>query len=133
MEPPKLPRLENPPPEPHSIYLLHFENRLHRRHHYFGITKTSRIEQRLSEHAKGQGAKTTTRLLTINDHFHHVRTISPASYQLERLIKNSGHYHRHCPICSKIRAEHPPIRYDREHDPSKAKRLANALRSFSFN
>lgn len=88
-------------PAPHFVvYLLHFDPPVGTARHYIGSSIATNLQRRLSEHASGRGSRLTAYAFK---HHHRVRLVNlfPAyTRRLEQLLKQAGHYSRHCPICN---------------------------------
>ncbi len=73
------------------IYILRFDRPLggqhHQAQHYIGYCKAGRLDQRLQQHATGQGAAITRALVERGIGFELVASF-PGNRQLERRLKN---------------------------------------------
>jgi predicted GIY-YIG superfamily endonuclease len=79
------------------VYLLHFERPYFHARHYIGFTN-DRIEQRLEEHKKGDGARLMQVITQAGIGFEVARTWE-GDRSLERQLKNRKNAARLCPIC----------------------------------
>ena len=79
-----------------TIYLLHFSEAYKHARHYVGFT--TNLEQRLTEHAAGQGARLTQVIKEAGLSFSLARTW-PGTRKTERQIKNRKEAPRLCPVC----------------------------------
>ena len=79
-----------------TVYLLHFATPFRHARHYTGFAFN--LEQRLDQHAKGQGARLTQVILEAGIGFELARTW-PGTRKDERRIKNQKCAPRLCPIC----------------------------------
>jgi predicted GIY-YIG superfamily endonuclease len=78
-----------------TVYLLHYAEPLGRLQHYVGWT--SDLDQRLRQHASGDGSTITARFHQAGTPFVLARTW-PGTRQLERKIKQGGPAN-YCPLC----------------------------------
>lgn len=83
-----------------TVYLLHFERPVGRSSHYIGITRTSRLTDRMREHGHGRGSGLTSRAAKAGVKMWLCRTWETNTVSLERSLKASGHHNQKCPICS---------------------------------
>jgi len=83
-----------------TIYLLHYDHKLGRVHHYLGITRSERLQTRLDEHASKVGSRLTHQLASLNQRFYVARLWTNASPALEKRLKASANLKRSCKICA---------------------------------
>lgn len=79
------------------IYLLHFDRPYKHAKHYLGWTNN--LEQRLTDHRAGTGARLMAVLAREGIGFTLARIWQPADRRRERQIKNQGGLSRSCPEC----------------------------------
>lgn len=80
-----------------TIYLLHFETPYAHARHYTGWTPRM-LDERLADHASGQGARLTAVVLAAGIGWTLARTWA-GSRARERQLKRQGGASRRCPIC----------------------------------
>ena len=78
------------------VYLLHFDRRFQHAAHYTGWALD--LDSRMTEHARGRGARLTAVVLAAGIGWTLARTWDGDRY-LERRIKNRGSAVRQCPVC----------------------------------
>lgn len=86
-----------------TVYLLHFSARISTRHttqHYLGWAAV--LDNRLAEHARGQGARLTAVAHERGITFDLVRTWE-GDRNLERRLKNWHSHRALCPLCTRSR------------------------------
>lgn len=88
-----------------SVYLLHFDKELPRSNgtgagHYLGWAPDAALSERIDKHLKG------TSKVKIIDALHRaggtpvlVKVWPGAGRDVERYMKQMGHFRRHCPLC----------------------------------
>jgi predicted GIY-YIG superfamily endonuclease len=91
------------------VYLLHFERRVSNAQHYLGFTNDERLEQRLTEHVSGRGAKLVKRVLEQGVAIYLARVFPQLNANDERRLKTASHFDKLCPICCPLFAE---LRHD---------------------
>lgn len=79
------------------VYLLHFSKPFKGAKHYIGFTDN--LEQRLSDHRKGKGARILAVAKENGIDFELVRTWE-GDRKTERRLKNQKNAARFCPICN---------------------------------
>ncbi len=83
-----------------TVYLIHFSEPIgsarHRAQHYIGWAVD--VEARLQEHLAGRGARILAYVAAAGITGEVARTWA-GTRELERRLKASGHYQRHCPVC----------------------------------
>lgn len=79
------------------VYLLHFNRPYKHAKHYLGSTRN--LDQRISEHLNGHGARLLEVLVLNNISFQLVRTWK-GDKKLERKLKNMKCSPKLCPICN---------------------------------
>jgi predicted GIY-YIG superfamily endonuclease len=84
-----------------TVYLLHYAEPLRLMRHYVGWT--SNLQQRIEQHASGDGCYTTAQIHRAGIAFVLVRTWT-GTLQLERKIKRGGPTN-YCPLCKDQRRE----------------------------
>lgn len=80
-----------------TVYLLHFDRKLHHAQHYLGIA--DRLEDRLQAHRSGNGARLMQVITEAGITWRLARTWSDGTRELERRLKNRHNSPRLCPIC----------------------------------
>jgi len=83
--------------KPGTVYLLHFSEAYKHARHYMGYA--SDLEERLSRHRSGQGARLLSVLKASGIGWECVRTWR-GSRALERKLKNFKNAPTLCPVCS---------------------------------
>jgi predicted GIY-YIG superfamily endonuclease len=83
-----------------ATYLLHFEKPINGAQHYLGACAPGNLERRLQRHSSGQGASLTRRAGDLGIGFYLARQWDDGDFELERKLKTTGHYRKHCPICT---------------------------------
>lgn len=81
------------------IYLLHFDPPVKRAKHYLGYCADERLQLRLIEHARGDGASLTRAAIKQGSKLYLARTLPGKSYEVERAMKVHGDFKRLCPLC----------------------------------
>lgn len=83
-----------------SLYLLHFDRRLHHAGHYAGLTED--LERRLKQHARGQGARLMEVLLSLGIEWQLVRLWrNPlVTFSWEGTLKAQKNGSYFCPVCN---------------------------------
>jgi len=79
-----------------TIYLLHYESKLHHAQHYVGYT--SNLDRRIARHIKGNGAKLPAAFASAGIAFK-IAITWQGTRRDERRIKNRKETPRLCPIC----------------------------------
>lgn len=97
----------------YAIYLLHFDQPVGVRLHYIGSARTDQLERRLRNHANGIGARLPRLAMEQGSGFTLSRLWMATSRDPERLLKENGHFKRHCPICTPSIGVEPPGQYFR--------------------
>ncbi len=80
-----------------TLYLLHFSRPYHHARHYLGVTDN--LDERLREHASGNGARLMEVVSQAGITFELVRTWQ-GDRHLERRMKKHNHSPRFCPLCN---------------------------------
>ena len=91
----------------HLCYLLHFEREKRGKLHYFGVTTAERLDKRMLEHARGEGASITRHLVRQGVGFYLARVFPGRGYEYEQAVKASGRIKALCPICRAGQRELP--------------------------
>jgi predicted GIY-YIG superfamily endonuclease len=86
-------------PKTYIVYLLHFEQ-TGKAKHYIGICLKERLTKRLWEHATQRGARLTSRVVAAGHTLYLTKTWEACDPQLEKRIKQAGHFERRCPMCA---------------------------------
>lgn len=81
------------------VYLIHFDTPLAHARHYVGYCEDGRLEQRLEEHRRGEGANILRVCNERGISYDVVRTWEGADRARERKIKNTNHVPYYCPVC----------------------------------
>lgn len=81
------------------IYLLHFDQPVGTARHYLGTCLDDRLDQRLLEHARGNGANLVRVAMKRGIKVRLARTIPNQHSAVERQLKNAGHMKKLCPLC----------------------------------
>lgn len=84
----------------YTVYLLHFSRPVSGKQHYIGITASHRLDARLEEHARGNGARLTRRVFLSDERLALARTWKVQDRAFEKQIKRQGHAKQLCPICT---------------------------------
>lgn len=84
-----------------SVYILHFSTPLKHAQHYVGFTKLE-VEERFQHHINGTGARLTQVCNEQGITYQVARVFKGKKYgrKFERMLKNTNHTKRYCPICS---------------------------------
>lgn len=82
------------------LYLLCFDTPIGRAKHYIGSTTLKCLPSRMARHLQGTGSHLTKAMAQLGSGFTLARIIPIKHRSEERRIKNIGHYHTRCPICS---------------------------------
>lgn len=82
------------------VYLLHFDQPVKRQLHYCGICKAERLHRRQLDHLSGHGAQLTRRAVAQGSGWQIVRLWQTDNRELERTLKQAGHFKRHCFVCT---------------------------------
>lgn len=82
------------------IYLLHFDQPVSHALHYLGSTTPTNFDKRMRAHANGYGSNLTTRVFKTGIPISIAYMWLTPSRELERKLKNNGHFKRICPVCS---------------------------------
>lgn len=80
-----------------TVYLLHFDAPYQHARHYMGWAED--VEQRVLQHAKGQGSRLMAVVVAAGIGFTVARVWKNADRYLERQLKNRGGAARLCPHC----------------------------------
>ena len=83
-----------------TVYLVHFETKLHHAQHYMGSTRD--LESRLMQHSTGQGARLLKAVNEAGIPWKVARTWD-GGWGLERYFKRQKNGPRLCPLCQKAR------------------------------
>lgn len=81
-----------------AVYLLHFEHKHYHAQHYMGSTED--LEERISTHRKGNGARLVQVFCEHGIDFVVARTWANGDRDLERALKRQKNGPRLCPICN---------------------------------
>jgi hypothetical protein len=84
------------------LYLIHLEPKLKHAGHYLGYTGESRLSERLSEHARGRGARLIKAALNAGSKLYLARTWPNGTLDLESKLKRQQHFKLLCPLCCEI-------------------------------
>ena len=82
------------------IYLIHFEKKISHAQHYVGATRN--LKNRLSDHAKGDGAKITAAARSYGIEWRLARLWKSDSFSVESQIKKMKNGPKYCPICNEF-------------------------------
>lgn len=80
-----------------TVYLIHFSVSYHHARHYLGVAVD--LPSRLTQHAKGQGARLMQVVTDAGIKWEVVRTWT-GDRKLERRLKNRKSASRFCPLCA---------------------------------
>lgn len=81
------------------VYLLHIKPAYRHARHYLGSTPDERLEERLAEHKRGQGARLTQVVIKAGHELILVR-VWPGGREKERQLKRWKNSPRLCPLCN---------------------------------
>lgn len=84
---------------PVTVYLLHFSKKLGHAQHYIGVTTRGNVEERLSEHRSGRGARLCAAAVQGGAELQLARTWENVPRFTEVKLKNRGGAGRLCPVC----------------------------------
>jgi predicted GIY-YIG superfamily endonuclease len=84
-----------------TVYIIHFDTKLHHAKHYVGYTHN--LQRRIILHRKGYGSKLMKAVAESNITWE-VAAKFQAGRAVERAIKDQKNTSRYCPICNGIRA-----------------------------
>lgn len=87
------------------LYLLHFEPPVGRAQHYLGFTTPEGFKDRMTRHARGQGATLTRKAVEKGCKIYLARTFPDYDKSVERKLKQAGHMKQQCPLCCPILAK----------------------------
>lgn len=79
-----------------TVYLLHFERKLHHAQHYIGVTDD--LDARMAEHRAGRGARLMEVITSLGIPWQIARTWE-SDRKFERRLKKQKNAPRLCPIC----------------------------------
>jgi predicted GIY-YIG superfamily endonuclease len=83
-----------------TVYILHFETKLHHAQHYLGFARD--LDVRLMQHANGTGARLLKAVGEAGISWRVARTWD-GGWGLERYLKRQKNGPRLCPICQRKR------------------------------
>ena len=90
----------------YTVYLIHFESKLHRAQHYIGCTYLG-VEERLARHKSGNGARLLNACNVLGIEYKVVSTVDFESreeaYAFERKMKARKKARLFCPVCEELR------------------------------
>ena len=84
---------------PDVLYLLHFERKIAHAQHYLGCCREDRLETRLTEHARGHGAKLVAHAVRTENPIYLARVFPELGFESEKAVKRNSHFKNLCPVC----------------------------------
>jgi len=85
-----------------TVYLLHFDEKLHHAQHYLGFAENGNLESRIEQHRNGTGAN-IMRVIREHGITFQVATTWSGDRKFERRLKNRKCAGRFCPICKQLK------------------------------
>ena len=82
-----------------TVYLIHFSRPYRHAQHYIGMCRDGRVEQRLEEHRKGQGARICKQAVEEGIELVLARVWNNVPRYYEQKLKNRGGAAPLCPVC----------------------------------
>lgn len=82
------------------VYLIHIHPSIHHSRHYLGYCADNRLDNRLNEHEKGQGARLTRVARELGRELILTRVWVGKGRRFERKLKNRKNAPRLCPLCN---------------------------------
>lgn len=89
-----------------TVYLIHIDPPLKHAAHYLGYCSSTRLTERLREHAHGQGAKLLKAAVANGSGLYLARTFPDGDPMLEARIKRASHLKLLCPFCCEMLKHH---------------------------
>lgn len=86
------------------IYLIHFSPTVSNKSHYLGACGEDRLQQRLRQHALGNGARLTARAVAQGATMYLARVFPNMSFEDEKVLKRRSHFKHYCPLCCPLLA-----------------------------
>jgi predicted GIY-YIG superfamily endonuclease len=88
-----------------TIYLIHFETKLHHAQHYLGFCEDGNLEARLARHISGHGSKLMRAVMEAGIRWR-VSRVWAGDRHLERHLKRKKSSRSLCPCCIKKEASY---------------------------
>lgn len=82
------------------VYLIHIHPAISHARHYIGTCADNRLDTRLSEHEKGQGARLTQVARELGRELILTRVWTGKGRRFERKLKNRKNAPKLCPLCN---------------------------------